>query len=141
MKDKYNWSEKTFNDVDWTIHNMRIRKTGRDSSTVKLKFIHQFSPSINMNFDISHQCKYCKKKTESNTTPHDHFLQCSQSNSIKTKRISFISNILLNTSTPQSIIAIIIQGLTSYYNGQDTTDTSNFTNTDITITQQQNTVG
>ena len=56
IKEKYNWSEKIFHDVDWTIHNRRIRKTGRHSSTVKLKFIYQFLPSGKMNFDIPHQC-------------------------------------------------------------------------------------
>ena len=93
-----------------------------------------------MNFDIPHKCKYCKE-TESNTNPHDHFLQCHQSNIIKTKRLSLISNILLTTSTPQSIITIIIQGLTSYYNGQDTTDMSQFNNNDLSITQHQNAIG
>ena len=108
IKNKYNWSEKTFNDIEWNKHNKRIKKLGRHSTTVKLKFIHQFLPYGKMNFDISHKCKYCKE-TESNTTPRDHFLQYHQSNTIKTKRLSLIYDILLTTSTPQSIIAIIIQ--------------------------------
>ena len=140
IKNKYNWSEKTFNDIEWTIHHKRIRKLGRHSITVKLEYIHQFLPSGKMNFDIPHKCKYCNK-TESTTTPHNHFLQCSQSNIIKTKRLSLIDNILLNIFTPQSLINIIIQGFSSYYNGQDTTDTSNLLNNELYIAQNQNSIG
>ena len=86
-----------------------------------------------MNFDIPHKCKDCNK-TEGTTTPHDHFLQCSQSNIIKTKRLSLIENILLNNFN------IIIQGISAYYNGQDTTDTSNLLNNDLYITQHQNAI-
>ena len=93
-----------------------------------------------MNFDISHKYKYCKE-TESNTTPHDHFIKCHQSNTIKTKRLSLISDILLTTSTPQSIIAIILQGMNLYYNSQDTIDTLNFNNNELSITLHQNAIG
>ena len=140
IKNKYNWSEKTFNDIEWNLHHKRIRQPGRHSIIVKLKYIHQLLPSGKMNFDIPHKCRYCNK-TESTTTPHDHFLQCSQSNIIKTKRLSLIENILLNTFTPQSLINIIIQGLSSYYNGQDTMDTSHLLNNDLYITQHQNAIG
>ena len=92
-----------------------------------------------MNFGIPHKCKYCNK-TESTTTPYDHFLQCSQSNIIKTKRLSLIDNILLNIFTPQSLINIIIQGFSFYYNGQDTTDTSNLLNNELYIAQNQNAI-
>ena len=93
-----------------------------------------------MNFDIPHKYKYCNK-TESATTPHDHFLQYNQSTYIKTKRLSLIENILLNTFTPQSFVHIILQGISSYYNGNDTTDTSNLLHNDLNITQHQNAIG
>ena len=89
---------------------------------------------------FSKKYKYCKE-TESTTTSHNHLFQYSQSTTIKTKRLSLISNILLNTSTPQSLITIIIQGLTSYYNGHDTTETFHSTNNNLSITQHQNTIG
>ena len=84
IKNKYNWSEKTFNDIKWTLHNRRIRKPGRHSTTVKLKFIYQFLPSVKMNFDIPHKYKYCKETT-SNRIPPDHFLQYHQFTTIKIK--------------------------------------------------------
>ena len=132
MKYKYNWSEKQFNDIEWTIHNRRIQKSGRHSSTVKLKFIHHFLPSGKMNFDIPHQCKHCKN-IEDNTTPHNHFLQCYKFTSIKNDKISLISNILQNTYTHPSITVIIVRGLTSFYDGHDTIDTVSFYNNDLVI--------
>ena len=93
-----------------------------------------------MNFDIPHKCKYYKE-TESNTTPHDQFLQCHQPNTIKTKILFLIYDKLLTTSTPQSIVTIKIQRLTSYYNGQDTTDILHFKNNELSITQHQNAIG
>ena len=47
---------------------------------------------------------------------------------------------ILTTSTPQSIIVIIIQGLTSYYNGRDTKYILQFNNNDSSITQHQNNI-
>ena len=140
IKNKYNWSEKTFNEIEWSLHHKRIRKPGRHSIIVKLKYIHQFLPSGEVIFDIPHKCKYCNK-TKSTTTPHDHFLQCNQSNIIKIKRLSLIINILINTFNPQSLIHIIIEGISSYYNDHDTTDTSNLLNNDLVITQHQNAIG
>ena len=57
-----------FNDIDWTVHHKQIRKKGRQSSTVKLKFIHHFLPSGKMIVDIHHRCKHYEE-IESNTTP------------------------------------------------------------------------
>ena len=82
-----------------------------------------------------------KKKTEKKTRPRNHFLQCCKSTSIKTDKILIITNIRYTTYTFPSIIIIIIQGLTSYYNNHDTTYTPSFTNKDLNIAQHQNAIG
>lgn len=122
------------------MHNRRIRKKEWHNSTVKLKFIYDFLPSGKVNFDIPHQCKHCKE-IENNTTLHNHFLQCYQSTAIKTNKLLLINNRLQIIHTPPSIITIIIQGLTSYYNGQDTKDTLKFNTKDLHIAQHQNAIG
>lgn len=53
----------------------------------------------------------------------------------KNNRISLISSILQNTYTPSPITVIIIQGLISFYDGHNTTDTVRFYNNDMTIEQ------
>ena len=126
--------------MEWIIHHRRMRKKGRHSSTVKLKFIHNFLLSIKINLDTHHRCKNCEE-IKSNTTPHDHFLQCFKSTSLQTNRLLLITNIFLTTHTPLSIVTIITKGLTSYYNGKDTTDTSRFTGKDLHIVQHQNAIG
>lgn len=57
ISDKYNWIEKTFNDIESNIHHRRIRKKG-DTVYRKLRFIYYFLPSDKMNFDSNDQCKH-----------------------------------------------------------------------------------
>ena len=89
--------------MEWIIHHRRMRKNGRHSSTVKLKFIHIFLLSIKINFDTHHRWKNCEE-IKNNTTPHDHFLQCFKSTSLQTNRLLLITNIFLTTHTPPNII-------------------------------------
>ena len=93
-----------------------------------------------MNVDINHQCKHYGE-LEIKTTPHDHFLQYMNTTSLKSNRLSLITNILTRTHTPPSIENVIIQGPTFYYSGKDTIDTSRFDGRNLTIAQHQNVIG
>ena len=75
------WSKYTFNDIEWTAHCRQINKQGKHSYTVKVKYIHSFLLSSEMDFGIRHKCHHCNL-FENSKTPHDHFLQCEISKEI-----------------------------------------------------------
>ena len=60
--------------------------------------------------------------------------------SLENDQLLLITNILITTRNPPSVVNIIIQGLTSYYNGKDTIDTSRFDGRYLKIAQHQNTI-
>ena len=82
LKQKYNWSARTSEDIDWTSHSKIINKPSNHSYQVKVKFIHHLLSSGKTNYSIKHSCPYCKSKEDS-ATPHDHFLTCNESKTTK----------------------------------------------------------
>ena len=75
-----------------------------------------------------------------NTKESFHFLQCVKNNYLNNNRLSLITNILNTTHTPLSITNIIFEGITSYYNGKVTIETSKFQDKDPMIVLYQNSI-
>jgi len=65
------------------------------------------------NYSIKHVCPYYKLKV---ATPHDHFLTCNESESSKDRWIAKIKACLTLLDTPNTMIAIIIRRLNTFYN-------------------------
>ena len=60
--------------------------------------------------------------------------------SLQNNRLLLITNILITTHTFPSIVNIISQGVTSYYNGKYIMGTSHFDVRDLKIAQHQNAI-
>ena len=114
LKRKCNWSARTSAHIDWDSHVKIINKPSNYSYQVKVNFVHHLLSSGKTNYHIKHACPFCKIKEDSET-PHKHFLTYNASESSKVRQIAKLKACLTLLDTPNTITAIIIRGIKSFY--------------------------
>ena len=102
-------------------------------------------PVGKIQFTLEHTCPYCHQ-TQTNKTPHDHFLLCNDQKINKTTRIEKVRFILSKLHTPPKIKQIILTNISSYYNNFIETKSPIINNEQYTIEEQpiinkQNAIG
>ena len=86
MINKYKWSKKTFNSIEWNLHSEFIRKQSYSRRKTIMKYCHRWLSAGKKNFGQKLACPHCHK-TEDKDMDHDHFLQCEASENRKLLRI------------------------------------------------------
>ena len=111
---KYNWSKKTFQSIDWISHDKSIKTTRYSQKRFITRFIHHILPVGKMNFISCHRCPYCDIP-QNQTTAHDHFIQCNYLRKEKKNWIETLRRTLSKSFTPPNLRDAILDRVHNYY--------------------------
>ena len=117
IKNRYAWSENTFNTIEWDALHTVINESSYNRTQQYNKFIHYYLPVGKLNFTITSKCPYCGEK-ENSLFPHhqqDHFMCCSKMTEPRRQRINTLKQKLLNIKTRASLTRLIIEMLQKFY--------------------------
>ena len=59
MRHKYNWSQATYNSIDWRAHSTILNNMPYEKKVQIRKFIHRRLPVGKLNFQLDTLCPYC----------------------------------------------------------------------------------
>ena len=111
---KYKWSKKTFNSIEWNLHSEFIRKQSYSRRKTIIKYCHRWLSAGKKNFGQKLACPHCHK-TEDKDMDHDHFLQCEASENRKLLRIQKCDDHLSRYKTPTRLKEEILEGNRTFY--------------------------
>ena len=115
LKNKYRWSSKVFHSINWDSHGSCLLTLNDSLKRFSLRFIHHRLPTGKMLFTYPNSCPYCKSPFTP-SSPHDHFLTCSNSSLDKETRLNSIQKTLSTLHTPPLLQQHILLSLSKVYN-------------------------